>query len=99
MHGRVASRQWRHCQAGSSRAMTSRAPGSRDGINRVLSPCVSLRPTRFASRTSTALAHMLTVSDRSAAGVWYQMPATSGIRVDPLYPEMGTSIVRIYSNN
>ena len=45
-----------------------------------------------------ASAHMLTVSDRSAAGVWHQMPATSGLRVDPLYPETGTSVVRIYSN-
>ncbi len=44
-------------------------------------------------------AHMLTVSDRSAAGVWHQMPAASGISVSPLYPETGTSIVRIYLNN
>jgi len=53
---------------------------------------------RIADQRGTA-AHILTASDRAAAGVWYQMPATSGLRVDPLYPETGTSIVRIYLNN
>lgn len=50
---------------------------------------------RVTDQRGTA-AHIMAVSDRSAAGVWYQMPAASGISVDPLYPEMGTSIVRIY---
>ena len=44
-------------------------------------------------------AHMLTVSDRSAAGVWHQMTATAGMQVNPLYPDTGTSLVRIYLNN
>ena len=41
--------------------------------------------------------HMLTVSDLVAAGVWYHMPATSSIRIDPISEGMGTSIIRIYS--
>jgi hypothetical protein len=41
-------------------------------------------------------AHMLAVSDRAAAGVWHQIAATSGIRVDPIYQATGTSLVRIY---
>jgi len=53
---------------------------------------------RVTDQRGTA-AHIMTASDRSAAGVWYQMPATSGMRVDPLYPETGTSLVRIYANN
>jgi hypothetical protein len=42
-------------------------------------------------------AHALAVSDHAAAGVWYQMPATSSIRVDPIYQWTGTSIVRTYA--
>ena len=43
-----------------------------------------------------ARAHMLAVSDRAAAGVWYQVPATAGIRIDPIFQGTGTSIIRIY---
>jgi len=43
-------------------------------------------------------AHMLAASDHVVAGVWYQMPAvTSGIRVEAVSQEMGTSIVRLYA--
>ena len=44
-----------------------------------------------------ARAHMLAVSERAAAGVWYQMPATPSIRIDPISGGMGTSLIRIYS--
>jgi Zn-dependent protease with chaperone function len=57
-----------------------------------LSPADAIRVTDQLG----ARAHMLAVSDRAAAGVWHQMPATSGMRVDALYPETGTSIIRIY---
>jgi hypothetical protein len=45
-----------------------------------------------------AHAHMLAVSDRMAAGVWYQMqtPASSGIRVEPISQATGTSVIRVY---
>ncbi len=43
-----------------------------------------------------ARAHMLAVSERAAAGVWYQVPATSSISIDPISGGMGTSIIRIY---
>jgi hypothetical protein len=39
---------------------------------------------------------MLAVSDRAAAGVWHEIPATSGIRVDPIYEGIGTTMIRIY---
>jgi len=42
-------------------------------------------------------APMLAVSDRAAAGVWYQFPATTGIRVDPISEGLGTTLVRIYA--
>ncbi len=41
-------------------------------------------------------AHMLAASDRVVAGVWHQVPATSGIRVDPIYRQTATAIIRIY---
>jgi hypothetical protein len=44
-----------------------------------------------------ARAHVLAVSDRAAAGVWYHIAATSSIRVDPISDMTGASIVRIYS--
>jgi heat shock protein HtpX len=43
-----------------------------------------------------ARAHQLAVSDRAAAGVWYQMPATSSLRVEPIGRDIGTSVIRIY---
>ena len=43
--------------------------------------------------------HVLAVSERAAAGVWYQIPATSTLRVDPISAGMGTSIIRIYPIN
>jgi Zn-dependent protease with chaperone function len=43
--------------------------------------------------------HMLVASDRAAAGVWYEIPATSTLRVDPISEGLGTSVVRIYSVN
>jgi hypothetical protein len=39
---------------------------------------------------------MLAVSEHAAAGVWHQVPATSGMRVEPVYQETGTSVIRIY---
>jgi hypothetical protein len=42
-------------------------------------------------------AHMLAGSDRAVAGVWYQAPATSGLRVEPVYQSTLTSVIRIYS--
>jgi len=44
-----------------------------------------------------ARAHMLAASDRAAAGVWYQIPAMSGIRVGAIYEQTGASIIRIYA--
>jgi Zn-dependent protease with chaperone function len=44
-------------------------------------------------------AHMLAVSDRVAAGVWFEMPPASRMRVEPLDEATGTSIIRIYSLN
>ena len=41
--------------------------------------------------------HVLSVSDRAAAGVWYESRPSSGIRVEPLGQGMGTSVIRIYS--
>jgi heat shock protein HtpX len=41
-------------------------------------------------------AHILAVSDRAAAGAWYQTPPTSGMRVAALDAMAGTSIIRIY---
>ena len=43
-----------------------------------------------------ARAHMLAMSERAAAGVWYQTPATSSIRIDPISEGMAMSIIRIY---
>jgi len=43
--------------------------------------------------------HMLVVADRAAAGVWYEIPPTSSIRVDPISEGIGTSTIRIYSIN
>jgi heat shock protein HtpX len=43
-----------------------------------------------------ARAHTLAVSDRAAAGVWFQMPATSTLRVDPISETLGSSVIRIY---
>jgi heat shock protein HtpX len=44
-----------------------------------------------------AAAHVLAVSDRAAAGVWYQAAPTSSLGVEPMYQGIGTSIVRIYA--
>lgn len=41
-------------------------------------------------------AHMLAVSDRAAAGVWHQMPATPSMTVGPIYQWTGTSLIRVY---
>jgi heat shock protein HtpX len=42
-------------------------------------------------------AHMLAISEQAAAGVWYQFPATSGMRVDPIDDATGTSVIRVYA--
>ena len=41
-------------------------------------------------------AHMLSVSDRAAAGVWHQVPATPSTSVQPIYQWTGTSLIRVY---
>jgi len=41
-----------------------------------------------------AHARRLEVSERAAAGVWYQGPATSTIRVDPIYQSTVASTIR-----
>jgi hypothetical protein len=41
-------------------------------------------------------AHVLAASERAAAGVWYQVAATAGLRVDPISGQTGASVVRIY---
>jgi Zn-dependent protease with chaperone function len=43
--------------------------------------------------------HTLALSERAAAGVWYQMPATASLRIDPISAGMGTSLIRIYPIN
>jgi hypothetical protein len=40
--------------------------------------------------------HLLAVSDRVAAGVWYEVPPTATLRVDPISEGIGTSVIRIY---
>ena len=40
---------------------------------------------------------LLAVSEHAAAGVWYQVSPTPGLRVEPVSQDMGTSIIRIYS--
>jgi hypothetical protein len=41
---------------------------------------------------------MLAASDRAIAGVWHQMPpVTSGIRVEAVYQDTLTSLIRIYA--
>jgi hypothetical protein len=41
--------------------------------------------------------HTMAVSDRAAAGVWYEVPPTATISVDPFSEGIGTSTIRIYS--
>jgi hypothetical protein len=41
--------------------------------------------------------HMLAVSDRAAAGVWYQSAAPSTMRIDPTGQGVMTATIRIYS--
>jgi heat shock protein HtpX len=41
--------------------------------------------------------HMLAASEHAAAGVWHQMPAASGLRVEAIYQWTGTATIRIYS--
>jgi hypothetical protein len=43
-----------------------------------------------------AHAHLLSASDRAAAGVWYQAATTAGMRVVPMDQATGTSTIRIY---
>jgi hypothetical protein len=40
--------------------------------------------------------HILAVSDQAAAGVWYESPATSSVRIDPTEEAFGASVIRIY---
>jgi hypothetical protein len=44
-----------------------------------------------------AAAHVLAVSDRVAAGVWYQAAPASSLTVEAMYQGTGSSIVRIYA--
>jgi hypothetical protein len=44
-----------------------------------------------------ARAHMLAASEHAVAGVWHQIPASAGMRVEPIYQATGTSLVRVYS--
>ena len=41
-------------------------------------------------------AHMLAASDHVVAGVWHQMPPVPGLRVDAVYQQSMTSVIRIY---
>jgi hypothetical protein len=43
-----------------------------------------------------ARAHVLAVSDRAAAGVWYHVPLISSVHIDPMSEGTSTSIIRIY---
>lgn len=43
-----------------------------------------------------AHAHLLSASDRAAAGVWYQAAPTAAMRVEPMDQATGTSTIRIY---
>jgi hypothetical protein len=40
---------------------------------------------------------MLAVSERAAAGLWYQFPATAILRGDAVSEGPGTTLVRIYA--
>jgi Zn-dependent protease with chaperone function len=53
---------------------------------------------RVADQQGTR-AHVLAVSDHAAAGVWYQMPATSSMQIAPIYQSTGTSMIRLYQIN
>lgn len=61
---------------------------------------IAVRPTpvdaiRVAGPHDTQ-PHLIAVSDRAAAGVWYEVSPTAALRVDPIAEGMGRSVVRIY---
>jgi Zn-dependent protease with chaperone function len=55
-----------------------------------------LAAIRVAGRDGVP-AHLLAVSDRAAAGVWYQAAPPSSLTVAPMYQETASSRVRIYA--